>query len=160
MFCICWTHLQIFSVSTVLAEKTSDVHQSWRASAKLSGRRLPPHWTGRGQLIAGVMFGELSVSLFVTLGVCMGGSVYVEIVRKGVIAGLMLQYLLSTFTNVFYYNCPKRQGLPIGAGAKLPESRPPSHWTGRGPLNEGIMFGGLSILLVCFFFRFLIFSLL
>ena len=26
-FCICWTHLQIFSVSTVLGEKTSDVDQ-------------------------------------------------------------------------------------------------------------------------------------
>jgi len=100
--CICWTHLQIFSVSTVLAEKTSDVDQTWRASAKLSGRRLPPHLTGRGQLIEGVMFGELSVSLFVTLGVCMGGSVNVEVVRKGIIAELMLQYLLNTFTNVFY----------------------------------------------------------
>ena len=47
------------------------------------------------------MFGELSVSLFVTLGVCMGGSVNVEVVRKGIIAELMLQYLLNTFTNVF-----------------------------------------------------------
>ena len=69
---------------------------------KFSGRRLPPHWTGRGQLIEGVMFGELSVSLFVTLGVCMGGSVNVEVVRKGIIAEIMLQYLLNTFTNVFY----------------------------------------------------------
>ena len=48
------------------------------------------------------MFGELSFSLFVTLGVCMGGSVNVEVVRKGIIAEIMLQYLLNTFTNVFY----------------------------------------------------------
>ena len=33
---------QIFSVSTVLGEKISDVDQSWRASAKFSGGRLPP----------------------------------------------------------------------------------------------------------------------
>ena len=32
----------------------------------------------------------------------MGGSVNVEVVRKGIIAELMLQYLLNTFTNVFY----------------------------------------------------------
>ncbi len=31
------------------------------------------HWTGKGQLIAGVMFGELNVLFFVNLGVCMGG---------------------------------------------------------------------------------------
>ena len=86
-FICCGTHLQIFSVSTVLAEKTSDVDQSWRASAQLSGRRLLPHWTGRGQLIKGVMFGELIVSLFVTLRVCVGGSVNVEVVKKGIIAG-------------------------------------------------------------------------
>ena len=29
---------------------------------------------------------------------------------------------------------------------KLPESRPPAHWTGRGPVNEG-MFCELCILL-------------
>ena len=39
---ICWTHLQMFSVSTVLGEKTSDVEQSWGESAKFSGGRLPP----------------------------------------------------------------------------------------------------------------------
>ena len=41
-FCISWTHLQIFSVSTVLGEKTSDADQYWRVSAKLSGGRLLP----------------------------------------------------------------------------------------------------------------------
>ena len=33
------------------------------------------------------------------------------------------------------------------ASAKLPGRRPPAHWTGRGPVNEGIMFGQLSVLL-------------
>ena len=69
---LCWTHLQMFSVSTVLGEKASDVEQSWGASAKLPGRRPPPLWTGRGQLNEGVTFSELTVLLFV-FGVCMGG---------------------------------------------------------------------------------------
>ena len=50
----------MFSVSTVLGEKASDVEQSCRESAKLSGRRPPPLWTGRGQLKEGILFGELS----------------------------------------------------------------------------------------------------
>ena len=37
---------------------------SWGASAKLPGRRPPPHWTGRGQAKEGVMFGELRILLF------------------------------------------------------------------------------------------------
>ena len=69
---MCWTHLQMFSVSTVLVEKASDVEQSWGSSAKLPGRRPPAHWIGRGQLNEGVMFGELRV-LFFVLGVCLGG---------------------------------------------------------------------------------------
>ena len=69
---ICWTHLQMFSVSTVLGEKASDVGQSWGASAELHDRRPPPHWTGRGQRKEGMMFGELRVFLFV-LVVCSGG---------------------------------------------------------------------------------------
>ena len=68
---ICWTHLQMFSVSTVLGEKASDVEKSWGAGAKLPGRRPPARWTGRGQLNEGVVFGELRVLVFV-LGVCMG----------------------------------------------------------------------------------------
>ena len=55
---MCWTHLQMFSVSTVLGDKASDVEQSWGAGAKLPDRRPPPHWTGRGQLNEGDMFGE------------------------------------------------------------------------------------------------------
>ena len=62
----------MFSVSTVLGEKASDVEQSRGASAKLPGRRPPPHWTGRGQVNEGIMFSELRVLLFV-LGVCMAG---------------------------------------------------------------------------------------
>ena len=30
---------------------------------------------------------------------------------------------------------------------KLPDRRPPPHWTGRGLLNEGVMLGELSVLL-------------
>ncbi len=101
------------------------------------------------------MFGELSFSLFFSLGVCMGGRVIVEVVRKGIVVGQMLQYLLNTSTNVFCQYCPRREGLRRGAGAKLPDRRPPPHWTGRGPVNEGIMFGELSVLLFLFlpFFR-------
>ena len=51
--------------------------------------------------------------------------------------------------------CPRRKGVGSGAGAKLPESHPAAHWTGRGPVNECIMFGEVSILLLLFlpFFR-------
>ena len=62
---ICRTHLQMFSVSTVLGEKASDVVHSRRAFAELA---LPsPNATldRRGQLNEGVMFGELRVLLFV-----------------------------------------------------------------------------------------------
>ena len=69
---ICWTHLQMFSVSTVPGEKASDVEQCWGASAKLPDRRPRPHWTGREPVNEGVMFGELMVLLFI-LGVCMTG---------------------------------------------------------------------------------------
>ena len=69
---ICWTHLQMFSVSTVLGVNTSEVEQPRGASAKLPGRRPAAHWTGRGQLNKCVLFGELRVLLFV-LGVCMAG---------------------------------------------------------------------------------------
>ena len=62
----------MFSVSTVLGEKASDVVHSRGASAELPDRRPTPHWNGRGQLNEGVMFGELRVLLFV-LVVCMGG---------------------------------------------------------------------------------------
>ena len=55
---LCWTHLQMFSVSTVLGEKASDVEQSWGTSAKLPGRRPPPLWIGRGQLKEGFISGE------------------------------------------------------------------------------------------------------
>ena len=73
----------MFFVSTVLGEKSSDVEQSRVASAKLPGRRLPPHWTGRGPVKKGIMFGELSVFSFSFL------------------CRAILEYLLHTFTNVF-----------------------------------------------------------
>ena len=56
---MCWTHLQMFSVSTVLGEKASDVEKSWGAGAKLAESHPPPQWTGRGQLNEGIMFDEL-----------------------------------------------------------------------------------------------------
>ena len=38
-----------------------------------------------------------------------------------------------------------------GVSAKLPDRRPPPHWTRRGLLNEVVMFSELRILLfVCF----------
>ena len=55
----------MFSVSAVLGEKTSDVEQSWGASAELPGRRGTLRWTGRGQLNEVVMFSELRILLFV-----------------------------------------------------------------------------------------------
>ena len=55
----------MFFVSTVLGEKSFDVEQASAASAKLPGRRPPPpHWTGRGPVNKGIMFGELSVCVF------------------------------------------------------------------------------------------------
>ena len=47
-----------------------------------------------------------------------------------------------------------QQGLRSGVGAKLPEPRLPAQWTGRGPVNESIMFGKLSNFLLFFFFLF------
>ena len=63
---MCWTHLQMFSVSTVLGEKVSVVEQYWGASAKLPGRRPPPHWTGRAQVKERIMFSKLRILLFVS----------------------------------------------------------------------------------------------
>ena len=62
---MCWTHVQMFSVGTVLGEKASVVEQSWGASAKLPGRRPPPHWTGRAQVKERIMFSKLWILLFV-----------------------------------------------------------------------------------------------
>ena len=42
---MCRTHLQMFSVSTVLGEKVSDVVHSRGASAELPDRRPTPHCT-------------------------------------------------------------------------------------------------------------------
>ena len=54
----------MFSVSTVLGDKVSDVEQSRGAGAKLPGRRPPAHCTGREAENKGIMFGELSVVFF------------------------------------------------------------------------------------------------
>ena len=62
---VCWTHLLMFTVSTVLGDKASDVEQSWGESAKLLESRPPPHWAVRGQLNEDHMFGQLKVLLLV-----------------------------------------------------------------------------------------------
>ena len=54
----------MFTVSTVLGEKASDVEQSRGAGAKLPGSRLPDLWTVRGAGKEGILFGELSVFFF------------------------------------------------------------------------------------------------
>ena len=68
----------MFSVSTVLGEKASDVEKSWGAGAKLAESRPPLHWIGRGQLNEGIMFGELrcffrDFILFFSFLFCFGG---------------------------------------------------------------------------------------
>ena len=69
---LCRTHLQMFSVSTVLGEKAFRRGAFQRGICRSS--RPSPNATldRRGQLNEGVMFGELRVLLFV-LVVCMGG---------------------------------------------------------------------------------------
>ena len=62
---ICWTHLQMFSVSTVLGEKYSVMQQSRGESTKLPGLRPAPHWTGRAQVKERIMFSKLRILLFV-----------------------------------------------------------------------------------------------
>ena len=64
---MCWTHLQMFSVSTVLGKKASTVEQSWGEGANLPGRRPSPYWTGRGPVNESIMFGELSILLLLFL---------------------------------------------------------------------------------------------
>ena len=65
----------------------------------------------------------------------------------------MLEYVLNTSTNVFCQYCflSGEKAFEVkqswGASAKLLEIRPPPRWTGRGQLNEGVMFGELRVLL-------------
>ena len=55
----------MFSVSTVLGEKVSEMEKPRGASSKLPGRRPPYHWTGRGLLNESVMSCELRILVFV-----------------------------------------------------------------------------------------------
>ena len=200
---MCWTHLQMFSVSTVLGDRAADVKQSWGAGAKLPGRRPPPHWTGIGQLNEGVMFGELWVLLFVyfrsvqgwmgmdvwvnvftmpflcadsgpwrkmsrawpAMSAIMTSSrstcpshqesawgaaearqekVIVEVVRKGIVGkcwSMCWTHLQMFSVSTVLGDKSSDVEQSWGAGAKLPDRRPPPHSTGRGQLNEGDMFG-------------------
>ena len=216
----------MFSVSTVLGEKASDVEQCWGASAKLPDRRLRPHWTGRGPVNEGIMFGELSFfSLFFfssssffffffffllrSVHGCMGMDVWVnvfrmpflradsgpwrkmsrawppmsaitssgstcpshqesawgaaearqervivQVVRKAIVVE---KHWSMCWTHLQMFSVSTVLGEKAsevehswGASAKLPESRPPPHWTGRVPQKERHIFSELSILLfVC-----------
>ena len=216
---ICWTHRQMFSVSTVLGEKASDVGQSWGAGAKLPGRRPPPHWTGRGPVNEGIMFCQLSVLLFFLLFFlllfvvvvcfvfgcarvygngcvseclslqchscaqildrgerCLGcdlhypqndiryhcpshqellkpgrKKVIVEVVRKAIVIGKCWNIcwthlqMFSVSTVLGQKSSDVEQSRR--ASAKLPDRRPPPHCTGRGQLNESVVFGELRALL-------------
>ena len=62
----------MFSVSTVLGEKASDIGAVLRSICQASWPSTATTLDRRGQLNEGVMFGELRVLLFV-LVVCMGG---------------------------------------------------------------------------------------
>ena len=204
---MCWKHLQMFSVSTVLGEKASVVEQSWGASAKLPGLRPAPHWTGRAQVKERIMFSKLRILLFVCIRSTHGwmgmdvwvnvftmpflcadsgpwrkmsrawppmsaittssGStcpshqesawgaaearqerVIVEVVRKAIIAGQFLCWTRLQMFSVSTVLGEKTSDVDQcwGAYAKFPGRRPPPHWTGRGQLNEGVMFGELSVL--------------
>ena len=88
----------------------SEVELSWGASAKLPGRRPPTHWTGRGQLSKGDMFGELRVLLFVSF--------------RSVHGWMGVDYSCAQTLD--------HGESWLGTSAKLPGRRPPSHWTGRG----------------------------
>ena len=71
----------------------------------------------------------------------------------------MLEYLLNISTNVFCQYCPRTRSPPTWTSpeeqvaVKLPGRRPPPHWTGRGPVNEGVMFGQLTVFFFFFFLR-------
>ena len=58
---MCGTHLQMFSASTVLGNKASEVEQSWGVGAEHPGRLPPPHSTEGGPVNENVVFGELSI---------------------------------------------------------------------------------------------------
>ena len=89
----------------------------------------------QGQLSKGDMFGELKVLLIVSFR-SVHGWMWVDV-----------------WVNV-HHSCAQTLDHGeswLGASTKLPGHRPPSHWTGRGQINEGILFGELSVLLfVCF----------
>ena len=104
---------------------------------------------------------NLSESPGVSLGSCWchSGVGYCGDCQKGHCCWEMLQYVLNTSSNVFCQCCGRSIGEKSSdleqswaASAKLPGRRPPPHWTGRGPGNEGLMFGELSVSFVFFLF--------
>ena len=201
----------MFSVSTVLGEKASDVEQSWEGSAKLPDRRRPTRWTGRGPVNEGIMFGKLSSFFIFYLNffrsvhvVCMGMDVWMNVFTMPLVfadSGLWSKMSrtrspMSAITTSSGTKCPNHQESAWGvtessqeklivevvrniicwrhlqmfsvitflgekasdveqsweASAKLPDRRPPARWTGRGPVNECIMFGKLSAFFYLMFY--------
>ncbi len=109
---------------------------------------------------------NLSESPGVSLGSCWchSGVGYCGDCQKGHCCWEMLQYVLNTSSNVFCQCCGRSIGEKSSdleqswaASAKLPGRRPPPHWTGRRPGNEGVMFGELSVSFVFFLFLFFVF---
>ena len=144
--------------------------QSWGASAKLPDRRPPPHWTGRGLLNEGVMSGELRVLLFVCFSSVhgwMGMDLWVNVLTMPFLCAVsgpwrnlescwkcwsMCWTHLQMFSvSIVLVEKASDVEQSWGAGAKLPGRRPPPHWTVRGPVKEGVMFGELSFLQLLFF---------
>ena len=102
---MCWTHLQMFFVSTVVGERSSDVEQPWAAAAKLPGRRPPGRWTRRGPVNKAFMFGELSDYFLCRT---MFGHCCLE----------MLEYVLNTSRNMLCQYCRRRAVLRRGTALR------------------------------------------
>ena len=122
-------HLQMFSVSTVLGEKSSDVgavlmsicQASWPSPTTTLDRKRTTKRRRNLRCVEG-----FAVCLFL-LGVCMGGCV-------------------SECLSLRCYSSAQDRGV----SAKLPGRRPPPHWAGRAQVNEGVMFGESKVLLRLF----------
>ena len=211
---LCWTHLQMFSVSTVLGGKALDVEQSWKhlpsflAVAHYHFGQEEDSWTKPSCLVSwgfsffffffflgsvhGWMGLDVWVNIFAMSFLCADSGpwrkmsrawppisaittssvstcsshqesawwaaearqekVIVGVVGKGIVVGkcwrkCWTHLQMSSVSTVLGEKAWSSDvEKPWGAGSKLAESRPLPHWTGRGQLNEGIMFGELWVL--------------
>ena len=78
--------------------------------------------------------------------------VIVEVVRKAISVAwrVFVEHTCKRFMSVL----SAYRGAVLRSSANLPGRSPPPHWTGRGPVNESIMFGELPSILLFFFFFF------